>query len=666
MILKSKTIDDSLQPVTLILSICLFYILVSGCKERKSEVHDYPVTPVPFMNVKVTDDFWSERMLMNNDVTIPLAFKKAEETGRIDNFRVAGHSKEGGFCSKYPFDDSDVYKNIEAASYSLQLYPDPRLHAYLDSLINLIAASQEADGYIYTNRTIDPENTHEMAGKERWEKVEEGSHELYNAGHLYEAAAAHYQATGDHTLLNVALKNANLIDSLFGWGKIEKAPGHQEIEIGLVKLYRITGERKYLDLARFFIDVRGPGGDEYNQMHRKAVEQDVAVGHAVRAQYMYAAMADIAALTGEISYLEAIDNLWSDVVSSKTYVTGGIGSMSSNEGFGAPYDLPNMEAYCETCAAIANALWNYRMFLLHGESKYFDVFEKVLYNGLLSGISLNGKEFFYANPLASNGQFARKPWYGCACCPVNITRFLPSLPGYVYAVKGDKLFVNLFIGNEAGIDIAGHQIKLSQTTEYPWEGKIKFIFSLSGPLVFEMKVRVPGWAGNLAFPTDLYYFPVAMENEAAFVLNGKRISMTENSGYASLERKWSDGDELVVNFPMVPRRGKANNLVGADKGQVALQRGPVIYCLEGIDQKFHNMPELALTDTSTLYYDYRNDLLNGVGTITGNLSVTTKEYTGHNGVLRGKFLAIPYFAWANRGKGEMEIWVPETVQANSQ
>jgi len=536
--MKEKT------PLTALLSqanpfiIGLSFIIFIGCQEKGHSTLDYPIKPVAFTNVKVSDNFWARRMLINHEVTIPIAFRKAEETGRIDNFLIAGNQKEGGFCSLYPFDDSDVYKNIEAACYSMQLYPDPKLNAYLDSLIGYIATAQESDGYLYTNRTIDPQNTHEMAGKQRWEKEEESSHELYNVGHLYEAAVAHYQATGKRTLLDVAIKNANLIDSLFGWGKIEKAPGHQEIEIGLVKLFRVTGERKYLDLAKFFLDVRGPGGEEYNQMHKKIVEQGVAVGHAVRAQYMYAAMADIAALTGEKEYLKAIDTLWSDVVSGKTYVTGGIGSVGSHEGFGEAYDLPNMEAYCETCAAIANALWNYRMFLLHGESKYFDIFEKVLYNGLLSGVSLSGDQFFYPNPLASMGQYTRKPWFGCACCPVNITRFLPSIPGYIYAVDGDKLFVNLFIGNEAEINIEGQDIRLVQSTEYPWEGQIRLKLNTSEPLSFNLMVRIPGWARNEAFPTDLYYFDDEFNERPKFFVNGKELTVPQKDGYASIERKW--------------------------------------------------------------------------------------------------------------------------------
>ena len=622
------------------------FILLYGCQEKRpASFSDYPIEPVAFTKVKVTDNFWATRMAVNHQITIPIAFRKAEETGRIDNFRIAGKNKEGSFCSLYPFDDSDVYKNIEAACYSMQIYPDPHLNAYLDSLIDYISAAQEDDGYLYTNRTIDPANTHEMAGKFRWENEEESSHELYNAGHLYEAAVAHFEATGKSTLLSVAIKNANLINSLFGWGKIEKAPGHQEIEIGLIKLFRITGERKYLDLAKFFLDVRGPQGGEYNQMHQKVVDQKLAVGHAVRAQYMYAAMADIAALTGEKEYLLAIDTLWSDVVSSKTYITGGIGSVGSHEGFGEPYDLPNLEAYCETCAAIANALWNYRMFLLHGDSKYFDVFEKVLYNGLLSGVSLSGDQFFYPNPLASKGQVKRKSWFGCACCPVNITRFLPSLPGYIYAVEDDKLYVNLFIGNEADIKIKGQDIRLLQSHGYPWDGEIRLKINTSKSLSFNLMVRIPGWARNEAFPSDLYFFNDRFSEETDYFLNGQEIKVSQIKGFASLDRKWENGDELTIILPMEPRRVKSNILVKANEGLIALQRGPIIYCAEAIDQLTPGRMDLIIDENAEIRYKFQYELLNGVG------------------VLKGKsFTSIPYYAWANREPCEMTVWFRESIQ----
>lgn len=640
--------------------IGLSFILLQACSHMSPSAMDYPIKPVPFTDVKISDNFWALRILINHEVTIPIAFRKAAETGRIDNFLIAGKLKEGGFCSLYPFDDSDVYKNIEAACYSMQLYPDPKLNTYLDSLIGYIAAAQESDGYLYTNRTIDPQNTHEMAGKQRWEKEEDSSHELYNAGHLYEAAVAHYQATGKRTLLDVAIKNANLIDHLFGWGKIEKVPGHQEIEIGLVKLFRVTGERKYLELAKFFLDRRGPGGNEYNQMHEKVIDQEVAVGHAVRAQYMYAAMVDVAALTGEEAYVKAIDKLWLDVVSGKTYITGGIGSVGSHEGFGEAYDLPDMQAYCETCAAIANAFWNYRMFLLHGESRYFDVFEKVLYNGLLSGVSLTGDQFFYTNPLASMGQYIRKSWFGCACCPVNITRFLPSLPGYIYAVNRDNLYVNLFIGSEANIKIQGQEIKLRQSTEYPWEGQVRLQVNIPEPLSFNLMVRIPGWARNEAFPTDLYYFDDEFNEKPKFFVNGKEVKVSQKDGYASIERKWENGDEIIVEFPMMPRRVKSNKLVKANEGRVALQRGPIIYCVEAIDQKLPGVMNLIIDDEAEVHYDYQIGLLSGVGTLTGTIKAASELEAGNVSLVPQEFRAIPYYAWANRDPGEMTVWLAES------
>jgi len=640
-----------------LIGIYICFVILGSCHRGEQQArNDYPITPVPFTSVQIHDDFWASRLLTNHEVTIPIAFQKAEETGRIDNFRIAGGLKEGKFSSFYPFDDSDVYKNIEAASYSLQLYPDPLLEAYLDTLISYIAAAQEDDGYLYTNRTINPGNTHEMAGTERWVNEEAHSHELYNAGHLYEAAVAHFQATGKRTLLDVAIKNATLVEHVFGWGKTEKAPGHQEIEIGLVKLYRITGNKKYLDLAKFFLDVRGPGKGTYNQMHKKVTEQEVAVGHAVRAQYMYAAMADIAALTGETAYLDAIGKIWSDVVKAKTYVTGGIGSRREIEGFGEPYELPNMEAYCETCASIASAFWNFRMFLLHGEAKYFDVFEKVLYNGLLSGVSLSGDHFFYPNPLASEGQYSRKPWFGCACCPVNITRFLPSLPGYIYAVEGERLFVNLFIGNRAEMSIKGLPVKVELVTDYPWKGDVRFVINTGRPVKFDLLVRIPGWARNEAFPSDLYYFKNADLGTVTFNLNGEKAMPGEWNGYASFSRTWRDGDMLELNFPIAPLIVKAHHDVKENTGKVAFQRGPVMFCLEAEDE-FPHVLDLIVTG-SPGPFNYVPSLLNGTGILERMNFQRTDTISGDYLKDTNSFYLIPYYTWANRGNHEMMVWIP--------
>ena len=454
--------------------------------DLKSLAQDYPIKPVAFTQVNITDNFWAPRLETNRKVTIPYNFQKCEETGRIRNFAIAGGLEEGEFEGIY-FNDSDVFKVIEGASYSLHVHDDPELKAYLDDLIAKIAAAQEDDGYLYTNRTIDPSKAADGGGVERWTSLQV-HHELYNVGHMYEAAVAHYQATGERSLLDVAIKNADLIDKVFGPGKNMGVPGHQEIEIGLVKLYRVTGAQKYLDLAKFFVDQRGntegydlAGGrnaGRYMQDHKPLAQQEEAVGHSVRAGYFYSGATDVAALTGETAYDQALDKIWKDIVHQKIYLTGGIGAERQHEGFGPDYELPNGTAYTETCAAIALMLWNHRMFLRSGEVKYMDVFERTLYNGFLAGISFEGNTFFYPNPLEvdgvtkfNQGVCGRSPWFDCSCCPVNVVRILPSLPGYIYSTKGQEVFVNLYIGNEAEFAIGEQTLKLSQSTNYPWDGQ---------------------------------------------------------------------------------------------------------------------------------------------------------------------------------------------------
>jgi DUF1680 family protein len=470
-------------------------------------MRDYPVKPVPFTAVHFNDAFWAPRIEINRTVTIPFAFQKDEETGRVYNFERAAAALKGEELKDkkppgYPFDDTDVYKVIEGAAYTLSVHPDPKLDAYLDGLIAKIAAAQEPDGYLYTTRTIDSVHPHPWAGTKRWELEKVDSHELYNLGHLYEAAVAHYQATSKRSLLDVALKSADLLTRTFGPGKLAIWPGHQITEMGLVKLYRVTGNERYLDLAKFMLDVRGPDGDkgagrQYNQSHKKVVEQTEAVGHAVRATYMYSGMADVAALTGDTAYLNAIDQIWENVDGKKLSITGGIGATSSGEAFGSDYELPNMTAYNETCAAVGNDYWNYRLFLLHSDAKYIDVMERTLYNGLISGVSLDGKSFFYPNPLESNGQHQRSPWFGVACCPSNITRFLASVPGYVYAQRGDTLYVNLFVSSTADIKMDnGRAVKMVQETRYPWDGAVKMTVNPDKNAPFTNNESVPGWARN--------------------------------------------------------------------------------------------------------------------------------------------------------------------------
>ncbi|NTV81806.1 MAG: glycoside hydrolase family 127 protein, partial [Candidatus Aminicenantes bacterium] len=601
-----------------------------------------------------------------------------EETGRIDNFRKAAKLIPGAYKGKR-YNDSDIYKSMEAAAYTLRLHPDAALEKALDDLIAMIAKAQEQDGYLYTARTTDPAHPAPGAGPERWSNLRV-SHELYNVGHMYEAAVAHFQATGKRAFLDIAEKNAALLLRTFGIGPGRRRgfPGHQGIEIGLAKLYRVTGKRAYLDLAKFFLDERGHyfGGqtyapddpfsvynsDEYLQNHKPVLEQDEAVGHAVRAMYMYSGMADVAALGGFPEYVTAIDRLWLDVAGRKQYLTGGVGAQRGSEAFGEAYELPNAQAYTETCAAIGNALWNYRLFLLHGESKYMDVFERVLYNGLLSGVSLGGDRFFYQNPLESAGGYGRSPWFEVACCPPNMTRFLPSLPGYVYAMRDDVIFVNLFIAGTGKIPVPGRPVILTQETRYPWDGAVRLTLSLEAPGPFELAMRIPGWARGEAMPADLYRFLDGGDERPVLKVNGEAVAIDLREGYARLRRGWKDGDAVELTLPMSIRRIVANDAVAEDRGRVALQRGPVVYAVEGVDNG-DRVFNLVLPDTSSLKADFRADLLNGLTVITGEGRVVAKGPGGKPAEITLPFLAVPYYAWANRGPGQMLVWLPRTAAA---
>jgi uncharacterized protein len=621
-----------------------------------AQPRDYPVKPVPFTAVHFHDAFWAPRIEVNRRVTIPFAFQMDEETGRVDNFVRAAQALRGEPLANrkppgYPFDDTDVYKVIEGAAYTLSVYPDPKLDAYLDSLIVKIAAAQERDGYLYTTRSIDPLHPHRFAGLNRWEQEAVDSHELYNLGHLYEAAVAHYQATGKRTLLDVALRTADLLDRTFGPGRQSIWPGHQITEMGLAKLYRVTGDERYLRLAKFLLDARGPdgrpgSGRTYNQSHVKVVEQAEAVGHAVRATYMYSGMADVAALTGDASYANAIDRIWDDVAGRKLYITGGIGARRSGEAFGDGYELPNLSAYAETCAAIGNDYWNHRLFLLHADARYIDVMERALYNGVISGVSLDGKSFFYPNPLESDGQHQRSPWFGVACCPSNITRFLASVPGYVYGQRGDALWVNLFVASTAEIRLDnGRTVKIDQQTRYPWEGAVKMTVTPDQPAPLTVRVRIPGWARNEPAPGGLYRFADKPAPAAALKVNGKRVPMRLDKGYVAIERTWKAGDVVELTLPMPVRQVAADERVEADRGRVALQRGPIVYAAEWADNPGASVRRIALSNAARLTAVFRPDLLNGVTAVKGK-TASGREFT-----------AIPYYAWANRGKGEMIVWL---------
>ena len=641
------------QPFYYLFSILFIF---SACKNQSVKKNDYPISPIQFTEVEIRDHFWLPRILKNSEITIPIAFRHCENTDRINNFAVAGGLVEGEHVGKR-YNDSDVFKIMEGAAYALSSLYNQELDRYLDSLIRLIGLAQEDDGYLYTARTINPEKVPEYSGKERWSYLEQ-SHELYNVGHMYEAAVAHYQATGKTTFLEIAIKNANLIDREFGWGKIEKAPGHQEIEIGLVKLYRVTGDERYLNLARFFLDVRGKEGAEYNQSHKKVIDQTEPVGHAVRALYMYSGMADVAALTGDSAYITAIGKIWNNVVAKKIYVTGGIGQVGDHEGFGPDYDLPNETAYCETCASIANVFWNHRLFLLSGDTKYIDVMERTMYNALLSGVSLSGDLFFYPNVLESDGGSRRQEWFGCACCPSNISRFLPSVPGYIYAQKGEKIFINLFISSETKIKTKEGVISVSQTSEYPWDGNIRININPEKKSDQEIWIRIPGWAQYNPIHGDLYRYENHENITPDLKVNGIKQKFEMQDGYAVLNRTWEKGDVIDLGLQMTVNMVLADERVAADIGKFAIERGPIVYCLEDIDQVNARVLPVVAKKNIEFSTTFENELLNGVNVIHFDAYELVKNSQGGDDTVLTKINAIPYYAWANRDSSAMKVWIP--------
>ncbi|MEK6250264.1 MAG: glycoside hydrolase family 127 protein, partial [Planctomycetales bacterium] len=633
---------------------------------------DYPISPVSFTEVQLGDGFWLGRIETNRQVTIPYDFQKCEETGRIANFEVAAGKSEGKHQGFW-FNDSDVFKVVEGTAYSLALHPDEKLEKYLDDLIGKFAAAQQPDGYLYTIRTIhgeEPFRLQRYTGKKRWSYLEH-SHELYNVGHLYEAAVAHHAATGKRSLLDVALKSADLVDTIFGpeEGKKIDVPGHQEIELGLVKLYRATGDSRYLKLAKFFLDHRGvPDGrkdnrvyGKYWQDHLPVTQQTEAVGHAVRAAYMYSAMADVAALTGETSYISAIDRLWDNVVGKKMYLTGGIGSRHHEEAFGENYELPNDTAYNETCAAIGNAIWNHRMFLLHGDGKYIDVLERVIYNGFLAGVSLRGNEFFYPNPLSCNAKYpfnkgntSRSPWFDCSCCPVNIVRFLPSIAGYVYANSDSAVYVNLFVPGHGTVEHQGQSIKLTQQTNYPWDGLVTINVDPEQSSEFELRVRIPGWAVDQPVPSDLYRYLNESKEPIALKVNGEEVQQRIEKGFAVIKRTWDKGDVVQLSLPMPVRRVVCNDQVQANRGRVALERGPIVYCLEGLDNRYP-VDRLLLPDDAHLKVEKAAEMFGGVEVLRGQGLYAEQDSAD---LKEAPLVAIPYYAWSHRGPSEMVVWLP--------
>jgi len=635
-------------------------------------------SPVPFTQVRIEDNFWSPRIRVNRERTLPAEYRQCRDTGRIDAFKLDW--KPGQEHKPHQFWDSDVAKWIEAASYSLAAYPDSALEAQLDEVIALIAAAQQADGYMnsyYT--TIEP--------AKRWTNLRD-MHELYCAGHMIEAAVAHFETTGKRTFLDVMCRYANYIDSVFGpeEGKKRGYCGHEEIELALFQLYRVTGEARYLRLCQYFVDERGrqpfyfdveaeARGEkpqlrhteklpyEYCQAHLPVREQREVVGHAVRAMYLYSAMADLAGELDDAALLDACRHLWNDLCLKKMYLTGGIGPSKHNEGFTTSYDLPNDTAYAETCAAIGLVFWNHRMAQVDCDSRYADVMERALYNGVISGVSLDGEKFFYVNPLASKGAHHRQSWFGCACCPPNIARLLASLGRYIYSVGSGGIAVHLYAQGAVTTTLAdGTPLTLRQQTNYPWEGMVKLTVEPSSPTEFTLRLRIPGWCRNFTLTVNGQAIEQWHEHPAHDL--SRAGSPCHEKGYACLTRVWQAGDVVELEMAMPIERIAAHPDITDDSGRVALQRGPIVYCLEDAD---HAAPvhQIVLPQDANLRVSFDADLLGGVPLITGDALAIERLDTGlyypadmvHTRpvTLRG----IPYYAWDNREPGRMVVWLPQ-------
>lgn len=665
----------NLRTTTAVAVSAFAFLCVSA---KNNVVHNgYPINQVPFTSVKVApSSFWGQRIKAAKDVTIPLAFSKCQSEGRYANFEKAAHPSDkydAGKIVGLPFDDTDVYKTIEGASYVLQSYPDKKLKAYIDSVLDIVAAAQEPDGYLYTARTMNPKKPHPWAGPERWSKVEELSHELYNLGHMVDAACAHYQATGSTKFLNIAKRYADCVIKAIGPGKDQKhvVPGHQIAEMALARLYVLTGEKKYLDEAKYFLDFRGRTSrrDAYSQSQEPVIQQKEAVGHAVRAGYMYAGMADVAALTGDSAYIKAIDAIWNNIVGKKYYLTGGVGALHNGEAFGANYELPNLTAYNETCAAIAQVYLNQRMFLLHGDAKYIDCLERTLYNGVISGMSIDGGKFFYPNPLSCDGKYRfnadntieRQPWFGCACCPSNLCRFIPSFPGYMYAVKGDAVYVNLFAASTSNIDVNGRQVVLSQQTQYPWNGDIKISVDKAKASEFKLMVRIPGWVRGQVVPSDLYSFADGQSTGYSVSVNGVKVSGQLSNGYLAIDRKWKKGDVVEVHFDMPARLVKANDRVADDRGRIAVERGPLVYCAEWVDNDF-DVFHFVMDKAPKFADSYEKDVVKGVVELSTEGQVLGYSNDGKVVAKDATLKLIPYYAWNHRGPGKMLVWLPNGIE----
>jgi DUF1680 family protein len=607
---------------------------------------DYAIRPVPPASVAVRDAFWAPRLETNRTVTIAHNLQQLESQGSLGGFRILS-GKSGEKYHGYMWGDSDVYKTLEGMTYGLQACPDPKLNKQMEEIFATVVGAQAADGYLMPHVQIAaPAYTH-------FKEESTQTCELYSMGHMIESALAHYQATGRRNSLQAAIKLADLIVKTYGPGGIEKPSGHPEIELALIRLYRVTNDRRYLELAAALVDRAQRIPTTWTQ-GKPALSDDEATGHAVAMQYLYSAATDVAVLTGNRALMGLLERKWANLVGRKLYLTGNAGHESHGEGFGPNYDLPNGKgAYNETCAAIANIFWNQRMFLASGDAKYLDVLERALYNGVLPGVSLRGNRFFYANPLEADGKrpfspdgsCTRFPWCGCPCCPTNIVRFLPQIPGYAYATGDESLYVNLFMAGAAKLKVGDRVVELRQETRYPWDGRIMLAVNPQGPSTFTLHLRIPGWARNRPLPSDLYRYADSEKPATKLAVNGQPADLVVEKGFASLRRPWKAGDVVTLELSMPVRRVVAHDAVSADRRRFAVERGPIVYCAEGADnggRVLAKVPGRPLKFVSR----WQPDLLGGVVTIRILPAAAGNSLT-----------LIPYYAWCHRGPNEMAVWL---------
>lgn len=645
--------------------LLFFTLLTTVCSSAVAQQDLKQLEPVSFSQVIITDNFWKPKLDKIATTTLQACMHQTEiVTGRIRNFeRVARKSNERHEGIYY--DDSDVYKALEAIAYSLKNRPDAALEKKADEWIDKIAAAQEPDGYINTYYSLE-------GLENRWTDMNQ--HEAYCAGHLIEAGVAYYQTTGKRKLLDVSIKMADHIDESLRLKNIPWVTGHQEIELALVKLYKVTDNKKYLDLSDWFLDQRGHGhgigaiwnnphwGAKYAQDDVPVKEQKEITGHAVRAMYLYTGAADVAAAKKDDEYMNAMKTVWEDVVYRNMYLTGGIGSSGSNEGFSVDYDLPNESAYSETCASVGMVFWNQRMNSLEGDSKYIDVLERSLYNAALDGLSLEGSHFFYGNPLASNGQHKRREWFGTACCPSNISRLVASVGDYIYAKSDNAIWVNLFIGSNSKLNIGKIEVPIEMTTNYPLDGMVKITMNPAKKVKFALNLRLPSWAKEDPMPGDLYRFDGESKESFKISLNGKSVPYKEVNGYVVIDREWKKGDKLQYTLPMEVKKVISRDELVANKDRVAIQRGPLVYCVEGVDNdgKAWNILMPDNTDFEVVEFNVMDEK---VMAIKADMSVLKVSEDGSKILMeKKKITAVPYYTWANRGQNEMQVWLPTKIK----